>query len=176
VVDHNQPLKFSQVSHSIKDMMRMEEYKDPLIGRTIKSYRLTDKLGGGAFGAVYRAEHTRINKSFAVKVLHPHIASNEEVVKRFRREAQSLAALDHPNIVQIVDFDQNDEVGLFLILEWLKGEPLSKILKQETRLSIEQTENLFIQLLAALAEAHAQGIVHRDLKPAKHLSTMTTKS
>lgn len=142
------------------------EFKDPLLGREFKDYRVTEKLGGGAFGAVYRAEHTRLSKSFAVKVLHPHIATNEDIVTRFRREAQSLAALDHPNIVQIIDFDQDPEIGFYLVLEWLKGEPLNKLLKREKALPFEQVAELFTQLLGALGEAHTQGIVHRDLKPA----------
>ncbi|TNE51327.1 MAG: serine/threonine protein kinase [Deltaproteobacteria bacterium] len=142
------------------------EFKDPLLGREFKDYRVTEKLGGGAFGAVYRAEHTRLSKSFAVKVLHPHIATNEDIVTRFRREAQSLAALDHPNIVQIIDFDQDPDIGFYLVLEWLKGEPLNKLLKREKALPFEQVAELFTQLLGALGEAHSQGIVHRDLKPA----------
>lgn len=142
------------------------DLKDPLMGREFKDYRVTEKLGGGAFGAVYRAEHTRLSKSFAVKVLHPHIATNTDIVKRFRREAQSLAGLDHPNIVQIIDFDQDEEIGFYLVLEWLKGEPLNHVLKKEGVLPAEQVIDLFTQLLGALGEAHAQGIVHRDLKPA----------
>lgn len=142
------------------------DLKDPLIGREFKDYRVTEKLGGGAFGAVYRAEHTRLSKSFAVKVLHPHIATNADIVKRFRREAQSLAGLDHPNIVQIIDFDQDEEIGFYLVLEWLKGDPLNQVLKKEGVLPAEQVIDLFTQLLGALGEAHAQGIVHRDLKPA----------
>lgn len=140
---------------------------DPLIGREVKDYRFIDKLGGGAFGAVYRAEHVRLSgRSVAIKVLHPHIASDEGIVERFRREARSLAALNHPNIVQIIDFDWDDEVGFYLVLEWLKGDALNKILKTNKRLSVSDVIDLFSQMLSALQEAHDQGIVHRDLKPA----------
>ena len=142
------------------------EIKDRLLGREFKDYRLTEKLGGGAFGAVYRAEHTRLSKSFAVKILHPHIADNKDIVTRFRREAQSLASLDHPNIVQIIDFDQDEEMGFYLILEWLKGDALNTVLKREGQLPMEQVINLFQQLMAALSVSHEQGIIHRDLKPA----------
>tara|TARA_B100000609_G_scaffold199460_1_gene203117 strand:- start:3557 stop:5470 length:1914 start_codon:yes stop_codon:yes gene_type:complete len=151
----------------------MATIKDPLIGKEIKDYRFTDKLGGGAFGAVYRAEHTRLQKSFAIKVLHPHIASDEGIVERFRREAKSLATLNHPNIVQIVDFDFNPEFGFYLILEWIKGDPLSRMIKQQKRLSLDTVVDLFSQMLSALSEAHEYGIVHRDLKPANLMITPT---
>lgn len=140
---------------------------DPLIGREVKDYRFSDKLGGGAFGAVYRAEHIRLSgRSVAIKVLHPHIASDEGIVERFRREARSLASLNHPNIVQIIDFDWHDDIGFYLVLEWLKGDALNKILKQQKRLTADVVVDLFSQMLSALQEAHSQGIVHRDLKPA----------
>ena len=140
--------------------------KDPLIGREIKFYRIVDKIGGGAFGAVYRAEHTRLSKPFAIKVLHPHIASDEVIVSRFEREAQTLATLNHPNIVQLVDFDRDDEFGLYLVMEWLRGASMKQIIQKKKRLPLDVTIEFFQHLLSGLQEAHEHGIVHRDLKPA----------
>lgn len=144
-----------------------EKAKDPLIGREVKDYRFVGKLGGGAFGAVYRAEHVRLSgRSVAIKVLHPHIATDEGIVERFRREARSLASFNHPNIVQIIDFDWHDEIGFYLVLEWINGDALNKVLKTQKRLDVEVVIDLFSQMLSGLAEAHSKGIVHRDLKPA----------
>lgn len=140
--------------------------KDPLIGKEFKFYRIVDKIGGGAFGAVYRAEHTRLPKPFAIKVLHPHIASDELIVSRFEREARTLATLNHPNIVQLVDFDKDDEVGLYLVMEWLRGASMKQIIQKKKRLPMDVTCEFFQHLLSGLQEAHEHGIVHRDLKPA----------
>lgn len=139
---------------------------DPLIGKEFKFYRIVDKIGGGAFGAVYRAEHTRVPKPFAIKILHPHIASDELIVGRFEREARTLATLNHPNIVQLVDFDRDDEVGLYLVMEWLRGASMKQIIQKKKRLPLDVTCEFFQHLLSGLQEAHEHGIVHRDLKPA----------
>ena len=142
------------------------QINDPILGKVVDKYRFVKKLGGGAFGAVYQAEHIRLGKSFAVKVLHPHIASEVGIIERFKREAESLSKLNHPNIVQVSDFDSADGIGFYLVLEWLDGDALSDILKKRVRLPIHEVVDLFEQLLSGLQEAHNQGIVHRDLKPA----------
>ncbi len=152
-------------------------FKDPLLGKKFKDYLIVERIGGGAFGAVYKAQHARLSgKFFAIKVLHPHIAADTEIIKRFEREAESLALLDHPNIVQIIDFDSSDEVGYYIVMEWLKGKPLSKYLKKKKRLSLKETEEIFLQLLVGLGEAHKKGIVHRDLKPANLMLVPTGNS
>ena len=138
--------------------------KDPFIGNRIKDYLITKRIGGGTFGAVYRVDHARLNKAFALKILHPHISTDEHVTKRFCREAEALALVDHPNVVQIIDFDQDDTHGFYLVMELLDGQPLNRILKKH-HLPHDLTLKLFIQLLAGLEEVHRQGIIHRDLKP-----------
>lgn len=139
--------------------------EDPLIDRIIHKYRLRERIGGGGFGSVYRAEHVDLENSFAVKVLHPHLVHNELMVERFRREAQLLATLNHPNIVQVVDFGQIDGLGLYLVMEWLEGKTLQWHIKNEGCPPVDIMKQVFEQLLDALAYAHHEGIVHRDLKP-----------
>lgn len=143
----------------------MRGIEDPLIDRIIHKYRIRERIGGGGFGSVYRAEHVDLANSFAIKILHPHLVHNELMVERFRREAQLLATLRHPNIVQVVDFGQIDGLGLYLVMEWLEGKTLQWHIKHEGCPPVDILKQVFEQLLDALSYAHHEGIVHRDLKP-----------
>jgi serine/threonine protein kinase len=136
-----------------------------LTGQLIKDYHLFKMIGKGGFGAIYQAQHIQTHEIVAVKTLHKHLLEDNDVVERFQREARSLAALHHPNIVQLIDFDWDDSVGHFMVLEWLPGRSLKAYLKEQKRLSLTETYSIMEQLLAGLGDAHAQGIVHRDLKP-----------
>jgi serine/threonine protein kinase len=135
------------------------------VGQQLRDYQIIEKIGSGGFGTVYLAQHVRHRKPFVVKILHKDFLHNEELVARFQREAQVLAQLNHPNIVQMVDFDFDERAGFFLILEWLKGQTLKEFLLTEGRLPQTTIQSLFGQLFAALHEAHRQGVIHRDLKP-----------
>lgn len=143
----------------------LQGVRDPLIDRIVNKYRIRERIGGGGFGSVYRAEHIELSHSFAIKILHPHLIHNELMVERFRREAQLLASLRHPNIVQVVDFGQIDGLGLYLAMEWLEGKTLQWHLKHEGCPPDDILKQIFEQLLDALSYAHQRGIVHRDLKP-----------
>lgn len=136
-----------------------------LTGQLLKDYHLFKMIGKGGFGAIYQAQHIHTHEVVAVKTLHKHLLEDHDIVERFQREARSLAALHHPNIVQLIDFDWDDSVGHFMVLEWLPGSSLKAYLKQQKRLSLTETFSIMEQLLAGLGDAHAQGIVHRDLKP-----------
>jgi serine/threonine-protein kinase len=137
---------------------------DPILGRVLEGrYRVESPLGGGGFGAVYLATHLRLQRAVAVKVLHPEHVRNPELRKRFEREAKSLAALQHPNVVTILDYGVDDDLP-FLAMELLEGEPLAVAIGRG--LSYERAIAIAIDVANALAYAHAQGIVHRDLKPA----------
>jgi serine/threonine-protein kinase len=138
---------------------------DPLIGQKIGNHRLVKRIGVGGMGVVYLAEHVNLGKKYAVKFLHPQFASDEEVVERFRREAQVLAALDHENIIRENDFGWLDGVGFYLIMEYLEGETLKDLIREEGPLEIDRIIALFEQLMNALDEAHTEGVIHRDLKP-----------
>lgn len=139
--------------------------QNPLIDRIIDKYRITERIGGGGFGTVYQAHHIELNNPFAIKLLHPHLLHNEEMVERFRREARLLAGLRHENIVQVIDFGSIDGLGFYLVMEWLSGKTLQWHIKEEGLPPFPIFFQIFEQLLDALDHAHSNGVVHRDLKP-----------
>ncbi|MBN8610690.1 MAG: serine/threonine protein kinase [Deltaproteobacteria bacterium] len=144
--------------------MTAETAPDPLLGRVLDHrYRLDAPLGGGGFGAVYEGFHLRLKRPVAVKVLHPEHVKDPELRKRFEREAESLAALSHPNVVPVFDYGVDDDLP-FLVMEKLEGRPLAVAIAEG--LAPGHAIAIAIDVASALSYAHAQGIVHRDLKPA----------
>jgi tRNA A-37 threonylcarbamoyl transferase component Bud32 len=127
-------------------------------------YRISAMLGEGGMGSVFLAEHIHMKKRFAVKLLHPEMAGNEEVVARFRREAQAAAHIEHPNVVAASDFGQTDDGAFFLVLEYIDGTSLRDALGAGP-LAPPRALRIARQIALALERAHAAGIVHRDLKP-----------
>ena len=143
----------------------MEPNKD-LSGITLSErYQLVKRVGEGAMGSVYQAKHTFMQKDVAVKMLHPQLLDNPEVVERFQREAQAAAHIDHPNVCNATDFGKFGENSFFLVMEWLDGKALDEILA-ERDLDIPSALHIARQIALALEKAHELGIVHRDLKPA----------
>jgi serine/threonine protein kinase len=128
-------------------------------------YRVVSPLGTGSTGAVYLCEHTGLAKQVAVKILHPELIDNPGLVQRFEREAQTAAHLDHPNSVHVMDFGQDSDGTLYLVMEYVEGRDLADLLTEEWPLSEQRLVDIMSQVLSALAAAHALGIVHRDLKP-----------
>ncbi len=128
-------------------------------------YRILSLLGTGGMGSVYRAEHEAIGRIVAVKVLHPEHCASPAERERFRREARVAVRLRSPHVVETLDFGEDAEGRLFLVMELLQGEPLRAVLAREGQLAPERVVRLLRQLLAGLAAAHAGGIIHRDLKP-----------
>ncbi len=137
-----------------------------LVGRVLaNTYRVEGLLGKGGMGAVYAASHLRLPTKVAVKVLHAEAASNPEIFARFRREAEITSGLRHPNIVQVLDFNNLDDGTPYLIMEYLHGEDLHQRLQKRGRLSYEEVVNLLRAVGAGLMAAHKREVVHRDLKP-----------
>ena len=135
-----------------------------MIGRTLSHFEILDELGRGAMGVVYRARDTKLNRDVAIKVLPEDFAGDEERLARFRREAQLLASLNHPNIAAIYGLEESDGVH-YLTLELVPGETLAERLARG-RLSVEEALRIARQIVEALEEAHEKGVIHRDLKPA----------
>jgi len=147
------------------------EHADPRLGRVLQQqYRLDKLLGEGGMGAVYRGEQLSVSRPVAIKLIAGKIAENPECVRRFRREAEAMAKLRHPNTVRLYDFGvaepDSKHPELYMVMELLEGSDLSEQLPRRGRLSPEEALFVTRQVLEALAEAHSLGIVHRDLKPA----------
>jgi serine/threonine protein kinase len=139
---------------------------DPYAGTTlVGKYHITELIGVGAMGRVYRADHLQLDAQVAVKLLNPDVAADAQTVKRFQTEARAASRLRHPNTIQVHDFGQSDTGILFLVMELLRGRNLAQIIGDEPPLSPPRLVDLLGQALAALDEAHAAGVVHRDFKP-----------
>jgi len=129
-------------------------------------YRVGALIGVGGMGAVYEAEREDLAQMrVAIKILHPSVGARADLVMRFRREAETIAALDHPNIVRILDFQAPKGEPAFLVMERLHGEHLGETLEKEGLFSAERAAFVASQVLSALSAAHAANVVHRDLKP-----------
>jgi len=134
-----------------------------MIGQTISHYRVTEKLGAGGMGVVYRAEDTHLDRQVAIKVLPDIFSGDPERLARFEREAKLLAALNHPNIAAIYGLE---EAGgkRFLVLELVEGETLTRQIAKGP-LPVDEALEVCRQIAEGLEAAHEKGIVHRDLKP-----------
>jgi branched-subunit amino acid transport protein len=136
------------------------------VTRTIENrYRLEKLLGRGGMGAVYEATDTRINRQVAVKILSGAMFGNKDALRRFEREAQTAGKLNHRNIVTVFDYGVLSTEGAFLVMELVRGETLSEVLKRKGKLDSETIVAWFSQVLDGVEAAHKAGIVHRDLKP-----------
>ena len=142
-----------------------------MIGKTILNYEIKSLIGEGGMGNVYLAEHTQVTRKVAIKVLLPQFLKNEEIKTRFKNEASTLAHLQHPNIVGLFDYLE-DETGMYLIMEYVEGVELSDHISKVTGPMPEHVAvPIMTQVLNAFSYAHAKGIVHRDIKPANILIT-----
>ncbi len=143
-----------------------DEGGDPLLGTVLgERFLLVERLGHGASGTIYRAEHTTLRRRVAVKVLHHELSRDDLAMERFRREATTVSDIDNEHIVQIHDFGRAADGRLYLAMELLEGETLDQVLHRDKRLAIADTVDVIIQLGEALMEAHAMGYIHRDLRP-----------
>lgn len=132
-------------------------------GTMVSHYRIADKIGSGGMGEVYRAIDTKLNRIVALKFLPSHLCQDEDFRKRFKREAQAAAKLNHPNVVHI--YEVSEYKGWpFFAMELIEGQSLSEIIKGN-ELQLDFTIDLVMQVCAGLREAHGAGIVHRDIKP-----------
>ena len=139
---------------------------DPMIGKVLPGgYQVLDLLGVGGMGRVYRAEQRTLGRTVAVKVIHPHLLSDEKSLARFLTEARATSQLNHPNTVSVIDFGKTDDQKPYLVMEFLRGHNLAQVYGTEGPFEIPRIINVLKQVLLALGEAHELQIIHRDLKP-----------
>lgn len=128
-------------------------------------YQVEMCLGVGGMGTVLAARHLHLGQRVAIKLMHPNLAEQSEMVTRFLREGQAAARLRSPHVARVIDFGKSDAGLLFLVMEYLEGRDLEHMLAERGALPLEETIELLLQTVEAVAEAHSNGIVHRDLKP-----------
>lgn len=139
-------------------------------GSEFGQYRIVKKIGQGGMGSVYRAVHTKLQKTVALKVLPSHALSDPEAVDRFQREMRAVGSLDHPHIVGA--HDAGDVNGIhYLVMEYLEGKDLASFVREDGRLSPRSACRLIRQAAGGLAHAHENGLIHRDIKPSNLLLT-----
>ena len=140
-----------------------------MVGRTLGPYEITEKIGEGGMGAVYKARDPRLDRSVAIKVLPAAKVADPDRARRFEQEAKSASALNHPNIITIYEINRADGRD-FIVMEFVAGETLAELIGHG-RLPLADALKYAVQISEALGAAHAAGIVHRDLKPANIMVT-----
>jgi len=130
-------------------------------------YELISLIAAGGMASIYKANDLRLDRFVAVKIMHPHLANDEEFVNRFIREAKAIAALSHPNIVSIQDqgWNEGGAPAVFIVMEFIDGQTLRDLLFEKGRLTPNELLHYMIPVVSALSQAHGLGINHRDLKP-----------
>ncbi len=137
-----------------------------LVGSVIADrYHVIRKLGAGGMGQVYLAEHVRMGRKSAVKVMNPGMVHDADAISRFNREATNASRINHPHVAAIYDFGETAEGLIYLAMEFVEGEPLTAVIERQGALSPARAATIVRQAGDALSAAHALGIVHRDLKP-----------
>ena len=127
-------------------------------------YEIRRLLGQGGMGCVYEAQHRDLKKRVAIKTLLPSLASNADAKERFLREGEAASRIRHPHVVDVTDLGSEGAV-IYLVMEYLEGEDLARLLARQGFLSPAQAADIMLPVAAAIATAHEQGVIHRDLKP-----------
>src|SRR2546422_5867725 len=137
-----------------------------LVGQVLADrYHIMKKLGEGGMGQVYLAEHVKMGRRSAIKVMNPSMVHDPDAVARFNREASNASRITHPNVCAIYDFGETSDGLIYLAMEFIEGEPLTDLLEREGALPVPRAVTIFLQVAEALQAAHDLRIVHRDLKP-----------
>jgi serine/threonine protein kinase len=145
---------------------------DELTGREIAGhYELTQMLGSGAYGIVYKARHKFLNRPVAIKLMPLSKRADERALLRFQREAKAASRLDHPNLVRVLEFGVYDKTTPYMVMDLVEGRPLSKVIAEKGKLSASRASALALQICAALIHAHRKKVIHRDIKPSNIIIT-----
>jgi serine/threonine-protein kinase len=153
--------------------LRPKAAGDPLIGRVIaERYLVLARIGEGGMGRVYLAEHVKMTRQCAIKVMNPSLVTDTESLQRFAREASNAARILHPNVAAVFDYGEADKI-VYLVMEYVDGESLSTIIARDGALDPRRAIDIARQVADGLSAAHELGIVHRDLKPDNVILTHT---
>jgi serine/threonine protein kinase len=136
-----------------------------MIGQEINRFVITEEIGSGGMGAIYLGQHKILKTKAAFKILHSQFLSNREVTLRFRREAEILGKLNHPNIARVYDYIEDSVVGPIIVMEYLEGIDLENIIRKKGHLADGRAHQFLRQMLDAMDYAHKKEIYHRDIKP-----------
>jgi serine/threonine-protein kinase len=142
-----------------------------MIGKNLRNFRITDKLGVGGQGAVYKATDTKLDRTVVIKVIPPELSAKQANLKRFEREAKLASSLDHPNICTIYDLDEVDGVH-FIAMQFVEGKNVRQLVAGRP-LELKTALLIGLQVAEALAAAHNRGIIHRDIKSGNVMVTST---
>ena len=145
-----------------------EAYKGKAKSLVLGNYVLMEKIGAGGMGQVFKAEHRRMKRIVAIKLLPAAMTKDKAAIARFEREVEAAAKISHPNIVAAHDADCANGVH-FLVMELIEGSDLSALVKKNGRFPVDKAVNYVLQAAKGLEAAHKKGIVHRDIKPANLL-------
>ncbi|HEY7568083.1 MAG TPA: protein kinase [Gemmatimonadaceae bacterium] len=144
----------------------LEQPADDLVGTIVADrYHILERIGVGGMGQVFLAEHVRMKRKSALKVMREALTSDPVAVSRFHREAENASQINHPNVAAVYDFGETANGLVYIAMEYVPGEPLSDVLEEEKSLNPARVADIIAQAADALSAAHGLGILHRDLKP-----------
>ncbi|MDQ3649252.1 MAG: protein kinase [Acidobacteriota bacterium] len=143
-----------------------------MIGNIVGNYKITEKIGEGGMGSVFKGIDLMLEREVAIKVLRPELAGQPEVVERFRAEAVTLAKLNHPKIATLYSFFRHRD-DFLMVMEFVRGETLGDVINRQGAMRCEQAIPMFCQALEGIEHAHSLGIIHRDVKPGNVMFTAT---
>ncbi|NIP30377.1 MAG: protein kinase, partial [Candidatus Dadabacteria bacterium] len=143
-----------------------------LINKVIGHYKITEEIALGGMGKVYKALNQKLNRDVAIKVINPNLISNPNLINRFYKEAKIQAQMSHINIVTVYDFFEHNN-NHFLVMEYLGGESVDKIIKEQGPFDIVTAISMMKQILAGLSHAHSKGVIHKDIKTSNFILTPT---
>ncbi|HVG38608.1 MAG TPA: serine/threonine-protein kinase [Pyrinomonadaceae bacterium] len=141
-----------------------------MIGNTVGTYKITEKIGEGGMGAVFKGVDLMLEREVAIKVLRPELAGQPEIVERFRAEAVTLARLNHPRIATLYSFFRHAN-DFLMVMEYVHGETLGDVINRHGAIDPAQAVAAFCQALDGIEHAHSLGIIHRDIKPGNIMLT-----